>query len=806
MWAMSSFKRDELKKSNKEIKMIRVNPVILSLIVVTSFSVSSWALWTDAGTYLWSGNNTAPERITIGGTGTGTPPTPTYMLDVRSLGTTNPYEVMKLSTSNTTSNLTLLGVPGASSNFFVMNSNGGGGTSGFIFSGGVPVSTTGIGSTEFMRITSGGQVGVGTLSPTSLNGRNRVLEVSAAGAGASAHPGIVLRSGSTFTNTPAWEMLLSSGPSGSGTTDYQLFAGANARLFVSGAAPGNVGIGTTTPNYKLDVADEATQAAIGASGYGSQASGARGAFYMYRANGTKAAPTSVVAGDRIGIIQARVRSGSTDFSTGAITMDVDGAVTAGQMPGSKLLFYTNTPGGSQSVSAAISGSGNVGIGTSTDNGFRLDVQSSSNYKQFRIKSTGNGEPLIKLSGLYNSGDGAELWQNVAGDIRLNVNSTKTALGVNSAGSIGIGTTSPYTTLDVNGQLGIFGPGLSGDVFQRTVIYSDATRGLLIEGPKNSAGIKQDITFNWRGGGTEPLHISGAGERVGIGGLADPTPAVPNIPELKLDVRGATRISNGVNQDFLGLSIRGQQQAGAITRIEFAGDNNKAFAQLQAVINATNSGADQEPTAGTLAFRTVVGNSMQDRLVIDDQGKVNVMGKLAVGDGNVSKGGIISVTGTGMVFEGPVDGANNVNFIFTWPNSAQERVPFTITGADGFVGIGTTFPQKQLDVNGDANISGELQVASVKTGLWTIAPDYVFEKDYKLASLEHVEKFVKEKKHLPEIPSAKQMKKDGIDLTEMNMHLLKKVEEITLHMIELNKRLKLQEKELQTLKSRSVGGR
>lgn len=80
---------------------------------------------------------------------------------------------------------------------------------------------------------------------------------------------------------------------------------------------------------------------------------------------------------------------------------------------------------------------------------------------------------------------------------------------------------------------------------------------------------------------------------------------------------------------------------------------------------------------------------------------------------------------------------------------------------------------------------------VSTLKWKVVPDYVFEKGYKLRSLEETERFVKEKKHLPEIPSAKEMSSKGMNLTDMNLQLLKKVEELTLHMIALDKELKVQ---------------
>lgn len=53
------------------------------------------------------------------------------------------------------------------------------------------------------------------------------------------------------------------------------------------------------------------------------------------------------------------------------------------------------------------------------------------------------------------------------------------------------------------------------------------------------------------------------------------------------------------------------------------------------------------------------------------------------------------------------------------------------------------------------------------------PDYVFEPDYKLPSLEQLQAYINQNKHLPEVPSAKEMEQDGINLSEMNMILLLK---------------------------------
>lgn len=88
------------------------------------------------------------------------------------------------------------------------------------------------------------------------------------------------------------------------------------------------------------------------------------------------------------------------------------------------------------------------------------------------------------------------------------------------------------------------------------------------------------------------------------------------------------------------------------------------------------------------------------------------------------------------------------------------------------------------------LSEKVKVATVNSGDWA---DYVFEEDYELNSLEEVEQFVKTNKHLPNVPSAKQVEKNGIDMAEMDATLLRQIEELWLHVIELKKEIeKLEE--------------
>ncbi|URC13521.1 tail fiber protein [Flavobacterium sp. B183] len=114
--------------------------------------------------------------------------------------------------------------------------------------------------------------------------------------------------------------------------------------------------------------------------------------------------------------------------------------------------------------------------------------------------------------------------------------------------------------------------------------------------------------------------------------------------------------------------------------------------------------------------------------------------------------------------------------------------------NGNVGVGTVNPDSKLTVAG--NIHAQEVKVTARAGE---VPDYVFANDYKLKSLEEVERYIKQNSHLPEIPSAKEIEKNGLMLAEMNLSLLKKMEEMTLYMIEQNKRIKDLEKQIEEIK-------
>jgi hypothetical protein len=99
------------------------------------------------------------------------------------------------------------------------------------------------------------------------------------------------------------------------------------------------------------------------------------------------------------------------------------------------------------------------------------------------------------------------------------------------------------------------------------------------------------------------------------------------------------------------------------------------------------------------------------------------------------------------------------------------------------------------ITGDLRISGKLT-----TNPGATPADYVFEPDYNLSSLSEIEAYTKANKHLPEVPSASEMTEKGVDIAAMNMVLLKKVEELTLHAIEQQKQIETQQARLDRLEA------
>jgi len=144
-----------------------------------------------------------------------------------------------------------------------------------------------------------------------------------------------------------------------------------------------------------------------------------------------------------------------------------------------------------------------------------------------------------------------------------------------------------------------------------------------------------------------------------------------------------------------------------------------------------------------------------------------------------------------------DGTNNLKVMQLLPNNSSDAVNNTSVNiinnltvgknitVSGKIGIGTSNPDSLLTVN------GAIHAKDVVVDLNVPVADYVFSKNYVLMPLHKVEQYVKDNSHLPNIPSAEEVKQKGLNMGEMQNKLLQKVEELTLYVIEQQKKIEAQ---------------
>jgi len=285
-----------------------------------------------------------------------------------------------------------------------------------------------------------------------------------------------------------------------------------------------------------------------------------------------------------------------------------------------------------------------------------------------------------------------------------------------------------------------------------------------------------------------------------------------------------------------------QGSGAYSRqpaIAFLGPQSISNPSMYyATIRAVDDNGGPGSSSASLRFATAFGDpaTLTDRLIVGGNGnvgigttspgaKLDVVGGAAMANNTtlnldsfgyrILAGGLTDASGWGLstaiggnsgIGHSWAIGSNGGDLYMGYQNGASTSSLQTflevgtnrnvyLVPTSGNVGIGTTNPTQKLSVNGTVRAKEVV----VDTG-WS---DYVFDENYKVMPLSAVEAAIKQHKHLPGVPSAKEVAEKGISIGEMQAELLEKIEELTLHQIEQEKLLLSQQIEIARLRREVV---
>ncbi|HPI00245.1 MAG TPA: hypothetical protein PK772_07940 [Chitinophagaceae bacterium] len=349
--------------------------------------------------------------------------------------------------------------------------------------------------------------------------------------------------------------------------------------------------------------------------------------------------------------------------------------------------------------------------------------------------------------------------------------------------VGIGTTTPSEALEVIGNIKTGGSitiGSNGGRYTNGSIYSDPNWGMIFRAAASSPKI---ANFMWANAAdVELMRIDNKGN-LGIG----------SSPQVKLDVFNFTELASTVGSiaditRFSGYSANQSQLKIQLYRHTAGTDWFSASTRLQAATDVTNQGYIEFNPKGGL-HGLALGTASGEAIKIDGANNVNISGgSLEISLAPVGGGRLLVGSGHNdnkIYLEGfSKDVTTNASEILITGRYAGNLPKFSVwadtTCIRGNVGIGTSNPTQKLSVNGTI----QAKEIIVNTG-WS---DFVFDNNYKLRPLTEVEQFVKTNKHLPEIPSAQQVEKNGVQLGDISSKLLMKIEELTLYIIEQNKKI------------------
>lgn len=434
----------------------------------------------------------------------------------------------------------------------------------------------------------------------------------------------------------------------------------------------------------------------------------------------------------------------------------------------------------------VKSTGLVGIGTSTP-ASELHVNGDITLSSDGVTAS-SIKPSVNVNGTprtlrfdFSSSSASEGFQF------YNSNSSTNLMMIQGNGNVGVGTSTPTAPLHV--EKGITGNYIG---FFKNTDTGASSNGLRVD--VANAGATNTIQ-RWYAADAEVMRVQADGKvalgvtsalsKLHVATSATAINAVETIETIGAGGRPYTLFkAEGANYGYVGYGINASD-AMSVFNYKNAGLNFGTNSATRMSID--NTGGVAIGTSTSNGSLLVKGNASLFSLEGTDHSYMQFFPQTYAG-GRKAYLGFPNANSTIMVL------ANEfTNGSILLRNNNKDAISINSAGQ---VGINTTTVPTDYKLAVAGNIIAEKVKVKKQASGW---PDYVFNEGYKLPNLKEVEQFTKENKHLPEIPSAKEIEKEGQDIGDMNRLLLKKVEELTLYVIELKKDNERQDLEIKKLK-------